>query len=662
MTSRWTLALAAWLSLTAVPALAKTVVCPGASILPGIDVSVWQGTIDWAKVKAAGKKYAIMRAAHGLAVDTKFATNWKQCHAQGLHCGVYQYFEPNYDAVAQANLTLKTMGKLQDGDLAPTIDVESTGGKSPAVVAAAVGKWIATVEKATGRKVIIYTGAYFWDDHVKSSAFTSQPLWHAQYCTNCCPNIATPWKKWVMWQHSSTGKVGGISGNVDLDKYNGTAADLTKFTDDPTKCTAKCDGTSVVKADCTKVDCAKSAGLCVADSLGVRCISKYCPAKGDKAVCVPSKNDALLGTCSDGKLTTGDCSKYGAFCSAKAGPQAKCVSAFCAKSPADKPAVKDVCLPDGIRYACSAAGDITKKPCAAGTDCAMVSGAAVCQAKTCKLACQGGKLIGEDCKTKDCAALPGIEAGTCVADAKGPRCVAKICPALGAAKVCLADAKNLAIGACQDGAVSKASCAAGSEWCVPATGGAVCAAMACVTDPSKPPIEHTFCDSSGLLVHCDAKGKASAQPCPAGQSCVLGVTPALCLSPAPIDAGTPDVATADAGGEDTKAMDSDGKADGDAAGTDLDAPEDESTEPTADAAEPMDAPDDTPEVTADLEPDVKTINDAATLTSNDAQDDVMATVSGGVAPAGGCHAGSGGSSGAGLLLVAVAWWLRRRRA
>lgn len=469
------LALAA-VVLTGVPAQAD--VCPGPVVLDGIDVSYWQSNIDWAKVKAAGKKYAIMRAAHAMKVDTKFDYNWKQCHAVGLHCGVYQYFEPAEDPIKQADLLLSMMGKLGPGDLPPVIDVESKTGSTPSQTAAAVGKWIAHVEKAVGRKPMIYTGFYFWKDNVGSNAFASYPLWHAQYCTSCCPKIAVPWTKWHFWQHSSTGSVSGISGNVDLNRWDGTAAALAAFavTTPPPVCTAKCEGAVAVQSSCAKTDCAPNAGACVADSLGVRCISKYCPAQGKTQVCLPGGN-GQIGACDNGKISTGDCGAFGAICSTAVGSAAKCVSAFCASGPTVVPVVKDVCLPDGLRYSCNAQGDIALKPCQADTTCTDKGSGAQCLPKTCPTSCVGNSLVSGDCSKKDCGALPGLQAGFCVDDAKGARCISKMCPPSGVTTVCLPDPKQVATGVCKDGSLTPATCKLGQEVCVEVAGGSVCKAV-----------------------------------------------------------------------------------------------------------------------------------------------------------------------------------------
>jgi hypothetical protein len=76
---------------------------------------------------------------------------------------------------------------------------------------------------------MVYTGAWFWDPDVGSSDFASYPLVDSYYCNNCCPNITSHWQKWTMWQYSSTGSVNGISGNVDLDRFDGNLAALQQL-------------------------------------------------------------------------------------------------------------------------------------------------------------------------------------------------------------------------------------------------------------------------------------------------------------------------------------------------------------------------------------------------------------------------------------------------
>ena len=208
------------------------VVCPGGTLLEGIDVSYWQSAINWSQVAGDGIVYAFIRVSDGNpdeggTYDTRFQENWSGALANGILRGPYQYFRPNHDAVAQADLVISEIGgSMTPGDLPPVIDVEANGGLGPTQVAAEIAKWIARIETVLGVTPIIYTGKYFWQDNVQSSAFSSYPLWHAQYTTASCPNIADQWTQWAFWQYTSSGSVAGIGGNVDRNVFNGDLAAL----------------------------------------------------------------------------------------------------------------------------------------------------------------------------------------------------------------------------------------------------------------------------------------------------------------------------------------------------------------------------------------------------------------------------------------------------
>jgi hypothetical protein len=82
-------------------------------------------------------------------------------------------------------------------------------------------------------------------------------LWHAQYTTAACPTIAAPWTDWAIWQYSSTGAVNGISGSVDMDRWNGDRASLDAFLGPAGSC-----GDSVCAAGETTASCPEDCGPC----------------------------------------------------------------------------------------------------------------------------------------------------------------------------------------------------------------------------------------------------------------------------------------------------------------------------------------------------------------------------------------------------------------
>lgn len=195
--------------------------------LPGIDVSHWQGTIDWNAVAADGVEFAFVKASEGGDyTDPRFAANWAGARRAGVIRGAYHFFRPQTDAMAQAAHFLRTV-PFAPGDLPPVLDVEVTDGRSMDAVAAGVRTWLQEVERATGRRPVIYTRASFWTAQM-GGAFGGYPLWVAHYGV-ASPGIPAGWGGWTFWQHSDAGRVDGISGGVDLNWFNGDRAALDAF-------------------------------------------------------------------------------------------------------------------------------------------------------------------------------------------------------------------------------------------------------------------------------------------------------------------------------------------------------------------------------------------------------------------------------------------------
>ncbi len=205
-------------------------VCASGETTKGIDVSKWQGAINWPKVKAAGVEFAFVRLSDGANYrDAYFTTNWNATKANGIIRGAYQFFRPTQNVTTQADMMIAAIGTYTPGDLPPVIDVEDAGGLSAATVAARVRTWVDRVEGALHVKPIVYTGKYFWRDEVGGpTSFAGNPLWIAQY-TSLCPDLPAPWARWTFWQHTDSGSIPGISGGVDSNKFNGSLAELRAF-------------------------------------------------------------------------------------------------------------------------------------------------------------------------------------------------------------------------------------------------------------------------------------------------------------------------------------------------------------------------------------------------------------------------------------------------
>src|SRR5205807_1649707 len=92
-------------------------VCAAGLTVKGIDVSDWQGTINWDAATATGIGYAIARINDGNHTDSQFTRNWAQIKSHGLVRGAYQFFEPSMDAASQADIVVNAVGLLGPGDL-----------------------------------------------------------------------------------------------------------------------------------------------------------------------------------------------------------------------------------------------------------------------------------------------------------------------------------------------------------------------------------------------------------------------------------------------------------------------------------------------------------------------------------------------------------------
>jgi GH25 family lysozyme M1 (1,4-beta-N-acetylmuramidase) len=206
----------------------EVTVCPSATV-EGIDVSYFQGNIDFAKVAASGRKFAFIRVSDGHFADPKFATYWQDANAAGLHTGAYHFFRPTQDPSSQADFFLQRLPKLGKGNLPAVLDVEVTDGASAWTIGHGIDVWIAKVAAATGKKPLVYTSPGFWASaYAQNNLASRADLWTAHWFVSC-PSVASSWGSWRFWQYHDNGSVPGISGPVDLDRFDGTLSDLEAY-------------------------------------------------------------------------------------------------------------------------------------------------------------------------------------------------------------------------------------------------------------------------------------------------------------------------------------------------------------------------------------------------------------------------------------------------
>ena len=211
----------------------------------GIDVSRFQGVIDWRRVARTKNSFAFVQASRGSGAD---------CAVEPTRCGPDEYYVSNYigatenglrvgayhrafasgesrrkarrDARREARIfleTVETAGGVARGDLRPVLDVETPFvGLNPARLRLWIKVWLRKVRRGTGVKPMIYTNASSWQATGDTQRFArrSHRLWIANFGVEAPAVPAANWggAGWAVWQFTSTGRVRGISGNVDKNR------------------------------------------------------------------------------------------------------------------------------------------------------------------------------------------------------------------------------------------------------------------------------------------------------------------------------------------------------------------------------------------------------------------------------------------------------------
>jgi lysozyme len=196
----------------------------------GIDVSEFQGKVDWDEVEILDEKYPVqfvfIRATAGNdRVDRQFKKNWEGARENKIIRGAYHYYRPNENSIEQADLFIKTV-KLQKGDLPPVLDIEKLPKNQPLdSLKKGLKRWLTKVEKHYQVRPIIYSGERYYDDFLKEE-FSDYLFWIANY--NFYREKIE--EDWLFWQFTEKASLPGIKHRVDVNIYNGDLEQLQFIT------------------------------------------------------------------------------------------------------------------------------------------------------------------------------------------------------------------------------------------------------------------------------------------------------------------------------------------------------------------------------------------------------------------------------------------------
>ena len=187
-------------------------------LLDGIDVSVWQGEIDFNAVREAGIRVVYIRSGYGLSRDTYLTRNYEGARSAGLSLGFYHYLtaETTAEAVEQARYFYSLIKEL-DYDCRPVMDYESFRGLPNSQVNAVAAAFLEELERLTGQLPMVYSDSYN-ASYVFDKNLSRYPLWAAEYGPDE-PDVTANWTAWTGFQYTDQGRVSGISDDVDRDHF-----------------------------------------------------------------------------------------------------------------------------------------------------------------------------------------------------------------------------------------------------------------------------------------------------------------------------------------------------------------------------------------------------------------------------------------------------------
>lgn len=184
----------------------------------GIDVSHYQGTIDWEAVAATGKVgYAYVKASESVSfVDDYYYYNIDEGRKYGITMGSYHFYRAHVDQEAQFQHMISVIDPAKQ-DIVPLIDVEAANGVGVEAFATRLKAFLRRVEQYYGRPPVLYTYLNFYNKYLAYRGFDHYPVMIASY--NDEIPVTNDGLKYVMWQYTSKGRINGVRGNVDRSRF-----------------------------------------------------------------------------------------------------------------------------------------------------------------------------------------------------------------------------------------------------------------------------------------------------------------------------------------------------------------------------------------------------------------------------------------------------------
>ena len=200
----------------------------------GIDVSRYQGTIDWGTIASQNVSFAFIKATEGSShQDPCFAFNWEAAQNSGVYVGAYHFFSYDSSGETQAQNFIETVG-MTEGTLPPVVDIEFYGDyydapPDKAETRRTLNALLMSLETYYGQKPIIYTTLRAYYSYILGGGYSEYPLWIREVHVK-------PFVDWTFWQYSDQGMLAGYDGKqadqneafIDLNVYRGSEEQFRK--------------------------------------------------------------------------------------------------------------------------------------------------------------------------------------------------------------------------------------------------------------------------------------------------------------------------------------------------------------------------------------------------------------------------------------------------